>query len=213
MISARPLLRRAASNTVNAAWGLTSRLGEVRPGDRRAKRFGRFGPGSVVGFPTGTVYGERWIWLGTGVIVAPGVTLSAGIVEGQEMVSNPVVRIGDHCLIGRNSAIVGHYEIVIEDHVFFGMGVYVTDQNHDYADPAVPIGRQWPVPEDPVRIGEGSWIGSGAVILPGSDIGRNVVIAANSVVRGTIPDRSVAAGAPARVVKQWDPAHKWIDPR
>jgi acetyltransferase-like isoleucine patch superfamily enzyme len=81
------------------------------------------------------------------------------------------------------------------------MGVYITDQNHGYEDPTVPIGRQMPT-EAPVRIGAGSWIGSGAVVLPGSDIGRHVVVAANAVVRGAVPDYSVVAGVPARVVKR-----------
>ena len=48
-------------------------------------------------------------------------------------------------------------------------------------------------------IGDGSWLGHGTVVLPGAHIGRHVVIGANSVVTGEIPDFSVAAGAPARV--------------
>jgi acetyltransferase-like isoleucine patch superfamily enzyme len=62
-----------------------------------------------------------------------------------------------------------------------------------------------------VSIGAGSWLGAGAIVLPGSQIGRNVVIAAGSVVRGDIPDRCVVAGVPARIVRQhteagWGPA-------
>ena len=52
-----------------------------------------------------------------------------------------------------------------------------------------------------MTIGSGSWIGHGTVVLPGSQIGRNVVIGANSVVSGVIPDHSVAVGAPARVIR------------
>ena len=74
----------------------------------------------------------------------------------------------------------------------------LTDQNHGYEDPDVPIGRQFPV-NRPVSIGSGSWLGAGAIVLPGARIGRNVVIAAGSVVRGEIPDRCVVAGVPARV--------------
>ena len=53
-------------------------------------------------------------------------------------------------------------------------------------------------------IGKNSWIGSGAIILPGSKIGDHVVIGANSVVTGEIPSYSVAVGSPARVVRQYD---------
>jgi acetyltransferase-like isoleucine patch superfamily enzyme len=94
--------------------------------------------------------------------------------------------------------------------VWTGPYVYITDQNHGYADPDTPIGRQAPV-NKPVEIGAGSWLGAGAIVLPGARIGRNVVVAAGSVVRGEVPDHSVVAGVPARVVRSrtqagWAPA-------
>ena len=126
------------------------------------------------------------------------------------MVSDPVVSIGDRCVIGRGNAIVGHFRIEIGDGVFTGMNVYITDQNHSYDDLSEPIGRQLPV-ESAVRIGSGSWIGSGVVILPGADIGEHVVVAANSVVRGRVPDNSVVAGVPAKVVRYHD-GEAWVRP-
>jgi hypothetical protein len=95
--------------------------------------------------------------------------------------------------------------------VFTGPYVYITDQNHSYADPDIPIGRQWPV-NAAVSIGAGSWLGAGAVILPGAQIGANVVVAAGSVVRGQVPDRCVVAGAPARVVREYLPGAGWARP-
>ncbi len=73
--------------------------------------------------------------------------------------------------------------------------MYITDQNHTYVDPVEPIGRQWPT-EAAVRIGSGSWLGANAVILPGTQIGEHVVVAAGAVVRGEVPDRCVVAGVP-----------------
>ncbi len=87
----------------------------------------------------------------------------------------------------------------------------LTDQNHGYADPDVPIGRQLPS-NAAVSIGAGSWLGAGAVVLPGACIGRNVVVAAGSVVRGTVPDRCVVAGVPARVVRAYAPGDGWSPP-
>ena len=58
------------------------------------------------------------------------------------------------------------------------------------------------MPERPVSIGSGSWLGHGTVVLPGATIGRHVVIGANSVVTGEMPDNCVAAGVPARVIKK-----------
>ena len=57
-----------------------------------------------------------------------------------------------------------------------------------------------------MRIGDGSWLGYGTVVLPGATIGRHVVIGANSVVRGEIPDFCVAAGNPAKVISRCAPA-------
>jgi 6,7-dimethyl-8-ribityllumazine synthase len=63
-----------------------------------------------------------------------------------------------------------------------------------------------------VEIGPGCWIGTGAVILPGARIGRNVVVAAGAVVRGVVPDHAVVAGAPARVVRRWTTEDGWQPP-
>ena len=122
------------------------------------------------------------------------------MVPGQQMVSDTVITVGDRCLFGKGSGIVGHLEIVIGDDVWTGHHVYITDQNHGYADLDLPISRQV-MPERPVSIGSGSWLGHGTVVLPGATIGRHVVVGANSVVTGELPDNCVAAGVPARVIK------------
>ena len=62
----------------------------------------------------------------------------------------------------------------------------------------------WPKSDDddrPVRIGDGSWLGHGAVVLPGVTIGRHAVVGAGAVVHRDVPDHGIAAGVPARVVK------------
>lgn len=138
-------------------------------------------------------------------------TLSVGFGPGHDYGDRCVISIGDRVVIGRGSHIVAHERIVIEDDVYTGPYVYITDQNHTYADPDVPIGRQWPT-DDPVRIGAGSWLGTNVVVLPGARIGRNVVVAAGSIVRGEIPDHSVVVGSPARVIRRWDPGTGWDPP-
>ena len=64
-------------------------------------------------------------------------------------------------------------------------------------------------PERPVSIGSGSWLGHGAVVLPGARVGRHVVVAAGSVVRGEVPDNCVVAGNPARVIRRYVPGRGW----
>jgi acetyltransferase-like isoleucine patch superfamily enzyme len=137
--------------------------------------------------------------------------MSVGMAPGQPLPSgatSPVLRIGERCMIGRGTHLVAHRSIVIEDDVITGPGCYVTDQNHVYADPDTPIGQQWPT-DDPVVIGAGSWLGAGAVILPGTRLGRNTVVGAGAVVRGEFPDHAVVAGVPAKLVRRWSPDEGW----
>jgi acetyltransferase-like isoleucine patch superfamily enzyme len=164
-------------------------------------------------FPPGALFNERYIQIGSHTLIGPYVSLSAGMAPGQVMVSDPVVSIGDRTLIGRGSHIVGHFSIEIGDDIQTGPYVYITDQNHTYEDPDVPIGRQWPV-ESGVVVGSGSWLGTGVVVLPGARIGRNVVVGAGSVVVGELPDRCVAVGSPARPVKRYVAGEGWqsLDP-
>ena len=211
MLRLRSRCRSAVGRTIRGVSSMLNRTASIGPNDHAARFYKHFGRGSIINWPTGNMYGERWISIGEDTMIAADVTLSAGMVPNQEMMTDPVVIIGDRCLIGRGSAIVGHYRIDIGDDVFTGMNVYITDQNHGYEDPDTPIGIQDPQ-DDPVVIGDGSWIGSGAVVLPGARIGKHCVVAANSVVRGTFPSHSVIAGVPAKVVRAYD-GTKWERPK
>jgi acetyltransferase-like isoleucine patch superfamily enzyme len=194
---------------VQRAWRYAERAGTVTADTAAGRRFAAFGPRSLMAFPAGSVYGERWIVIGDATMVGAQVTLCAGMAPGHDLGPDPVLRLGSRCVIGRGSHIIAHHSIDIGDDVFTGPYVYITDQNHSYANPDIPIGRQWPV-NAPVSIGAGSWLGTGAVILPGADIGANVVVAAGAVVRGKVPDRCVVAGIPARVVREYVPGSGWI---
>jgi acetyltransferase-like isoleucine patch superfamily enzyme len=149
-----------------------------------------------------TIFNEQYIHIGENTLIGPDISLSAGMVPGQECITNPVVSIGDRCLIGRGSGIVGHFSIEIGDDVWTGHNVYITDQNHGYEDVSLPISKQ-SQPERSVKIGSGSWLGYGSVVLPGVTIGEHCVIGANSVVTRDVPSYSVAVGVPARVIKRY----------
>lgn len=193
-------VKRASGELVHLGWDGVRELGAIGPDTRRGKRFGRFGAKSVICFPPNTIFNEAYIHVGEGTLFGPQLTLSAGMVPGQEMISDPVISVGDRCLIGKGSGIVGHLGITIGNDVWTGHHVYITDQNHGYANLDLPISQQV-MAEEPVSIGDGSWLGHGTVVLPGASIGRHVVVGANSVVTGPIPDNCVAAGVPARVIK------------
>jgi acetyltransferase-like isoleucine patch superfamily enzyme len=203
---------RIGGEWVRRSWAAISRWGSIGPDSATGQRFGAFGTGSIICFPVNTLFNEHYIHIGSGTMIGPQVTLSAGMVPGQQCLSDPVVTIGDRCLIGKGSGIVGHFGIHIGDDVWTGHHVYITDQNHDYSDISLPISQQTQ-PERAVSIGDGSWLGFGTVVLPGAQIGRHVTIGANSVVTGTIPDFSVAVGAPARVVRRYVDGAGWVSVR
>jgi acetyltransferase-like isoleucine patch superfamily enzyme len=198
----RKVLVRLLSRVVHPIRELVFQAGAIGADTPRGRRFGRFGENSIICFPTNTLYNERYIHVGSGTMIGPHCTLSAGMMPGQICITDPVVSIGDRCLIGKGSAVVGHFSITIGNDVWTGHNVYITDQNHGYEDVTRPIGTQ-SMPEKPVTIGDGSWIGYGSVVLPGASIGDHVVIGANSVVTGEIPSYSVAVGSPAKVIRRY----------
>ena len=199
----------ASSEVVRWSWTKIRSLGAIGPRSRVARRFGSFGDGSIICFPVASLVNESAIHLGTSTVVNANVTLSAGWMLDQPDLAPRIVAIGDRCLIGTGSSIVGHLSVEIGDDVWTGHDVHITDMNHGYEDPDQPISRQHQ-PEAPVSIGSGSWLGHGVVVLPGAQIGRHVVVGAGSVVRGVLPDNCVAVGVPARVIRRLDPELGWV---
>src|ERR1700746_925537 len=124
--------RRAQWVLVHRAWQAVQEAGVITADTPGAQKFASFGPGSMLAFPAGAVYGERWIRVGEGTLVGKHVTMCAGMVPGQDLGVPPVLRIGDRCVIGWGSHVVAHHSIDIGDDVFTGPYVYITDQNHGY---------------------------------------------------------------------------------
>jgi acetyltransferase-like isoleucine patch superfamily enzyme len=198
----------ATGDLFDAIWRWFASSAAIGPKSRRGKKFGKFGSGSIILFPTTTIFNENYIHIGKDTMIGEHVALSAGMMPGQKCLTNPVVKIGDRCLIGRGSGIVGHLSIDIGNDVWTGHHVYITDQSHGYLDISKPISQQ-SQPERAVSIGEGSWLGHGVVVLPGAKIGKHVAVGANSVVTGELPDYCVAVGSPARVIKQYTHNEGW----
>jgi acetyltransferase-like isoleucine patch superfamily enzyme len=83
----------------------------------------------------------------------------------------------------------------------FANGCFVTDSSHRFDDPKLPVPWQGFDSRGPTRVGDNVWCGVGVVITSGVTVGERAVIGANSVVTSDIPAFSVAAGAPARVLR------------
>ena len=194
---------------VLAAWRWLDRAGQVRPGTRAADGFGSFGEASSIGFPTATLMGTRSIHVGSETLIGRHVTLSVGYGPDDTHVPERGLVIGDRCVIGARCSLVAHASIELGDDVWFGQDVFVCDASHGYQDPDLPVGEQFGA-HQPVRIGDGAWIGHGAIVLPGTTIGRNAVVAAGSVVRGDVADHAIVGGAPAKVLRRFEPGVGWV---
>jgi acetyltransferase-like isoleucine patch superfamily enzyme len=115
-----------------------------------------------------------------------------------------MIKISNHVHIGSYNIIGARESIILEDNVLIGPHVMIGDHSHQYENIEIPIKLQESTEGGPVRIERDSWIGANVFILPNVTIGRHSVIGANSVVNRDIPPYSVAVGAPARVIKQYD---------
>ena len=123
------------------------------------------------------------------------------VVESYCCINNAVgdVVIGDYTRIGIHCTVIG--PVSIGSHVNLAQGIVVTALNHNYDDSTLRIDQQG-VSTKPVVIGDDVWIGANAVILPGVTIGRHVVVAAGAVVTKDVPEYSIVAGVPAKVIKK-----------
>ncbi|MFC9691161.1 acyltransferase [Kribbella sp. NPDC056951] len=96
----------------------------------------------------------------------------------------------------------GRLELVeIGAHCMLANGCFVTDSNHRFDDPDRPVPWQGFDSKGPTRIGDNVWLGANVVVTSGVTIGERCVIGANSVVTHDIPPYSIAAGAPAKVLR------------
>lgn len=110
------------------------------------------------------------------------------------------LKIGSNCFLGDEVMLDTRGEIIIEDEVTISnRSTIVTHINVGYPDH--PLQKYYPTKEEKVVIKRGSYIGTGAILLPGITIGPESVVGAAAVVTRNVPKRSVVAGVPARVIK------------
>lgn len=200
---------RLAARAIHAVWRRVEFWGSVAPGTDKADEFAGFGRGSMITFPYAALFGCAEIHLGADTLIGRHCSLSVGYGDDDPSLPHRGLVIGDRCVIGQRATITAHESIEIGDDVWFGQDVFVSDSGHGYQDPDTPIGVQWGE-RSPVVIGAGSWVGHGAILLPGTRLGRNTVVAAGSVVRGEFPDHAVVGGVPAKVLRTLEPGLGWV---
>jgi acetyltransferase-like isoleucine patch superfamily enzyme len=168
-----------------------------------------FGQGVVLRHP-------RKIRIGDGTVVDDLVVLDAkgtsnvGITVGRNVFlgrgtilscKNGDIVLGDDVNIGFHSEIFSGSTVTVGRHGLFAAYTYLVGGGHEFEKEAVPVIRQERSSKG-ITLGENVWLGAGAKVLDGVRIGRDVVVGAGAVVTGDLPDGAVAAGVPARVIRQ-----------
>jgi len=166
--------------------------------------------------------GERWDWSfskvrtqeARGVVLGESSSVYAGsmfdvgerarvrigryaLLVGARVISEVTVEIGDFCLVSWNMLIMDAYPVARDVRVRA-----IQTRMRALRAPEATASRG---DASPIRIGSNVWIGFGACILPGVTVGDGSVVGARAVVVGDIPPNVVAAGNPARVVKNLVP--------
>jgi len=159
--------------------------------------FGSLGKGSCVLQPM-RLRNVQNIFLGSNVLINRLSFLLTLQLPGN---SPPRLTIGDGTVVGHFSHITCVGEVTIGNKVLTADKVHISDNTHCYENPSLAILDQPVISRGHVIIGDGTWIGENVSILS-CRIGRNCVIGSNSVVVSDVPDYSIAAGVPARVIRR-----------
>jgi len=110
------------------------------------------------------------------------------------------IEIGNNVFIGRGTIIDSNFSVRIGNNTFIAPTCFITDTNHNFEFPNLPI-REQGGRYEPVDIGEDVWIGTHTVIVAGVSIGNGSIVAANSTVTRDVPHGVIVGGSPARFLK------------
>jgi acetyltransferase-like isoleucine patch superfamily enzyme len=168
--------------------------------------FARFGDSVIV--PPARVTRPDLIEIGDRTIIHEHAWIS--VVEAVDGVV-PRLAIGDGCSFGAQLHIACVGDIEIGDGVLTAARCFIGDTYHGYEDPTLPVIAQPMAKPEPVRIGDGAFLGIGAVVLMGVTVGEGAYVGAGAVVTADVAPRTVVVGNPARPVKRWDPdVEAWV---
>lgn len=164
--------------------------------------FRSFGRGSVLYTPMLLAHPE-FIRIGNNVTIRKGVRLEVVVSDPAHP---PELIIGDNVNIEQNVHIVCHSLVVIGNDVSITGNCAIVDVTHPYEDvtDTVRIGARIMSGPSHVEIGNRCFLGYNAIILPNVRLGEYCVVGALALVTHDIPDYSVVAGSPARVVRRYD---------
>lgn len=144
---------------------------------------------------------EGWIDVpqrGGFLIIGDGVHICRRVIF--TVTNNATLSLGSNTFIGPGVVISAHQKILIGSNCLIAEYVSIYDNDHVTTDVNKPISKQGYISE-PCVIGDGCWIGAGARILRGASLGKDCILGAGSILKRVIPERAIAVGVPARVIK------------
>lgn len=162
-------------------------------------RLARFGRKSRMNFPS-FIVGGRSIEIGDGVLIGRGARFEAHFTAPDVV----RIRIGDRTRIAPHVHIGAAERVEIGRECGIGSYAWITDHDHDTADPTHSVVTHKRIVVSPTTICDRVYIGERVAILRGVTIGVGSVIGTNSVVTKDVPPYSIAVGVPARVIRQFD---------
>lgn len=165
-------------------------------------RMRSLGTGSIIRAPL--FWTPEYIEVGDDVLVWPGCRLEGIDLDTATVGTTPRIVLGDGVSFQQHCHLTAARLVEIGSRTSVLFGVMITDTDHRYDTIDQPPGLQ-PLDIRPTIIGEDCFIGARASIQAGTRLGRHCIVGTNAVVRGTFPDYCVLVGAPARVVKRYDP--------
>ena len=158
-------------------------------------KYGQLGKHSYIG-KTLFIQRPKRLFIGNDVRIYPGMRAELTKEEAS-------IVIEDHVSIGQNFHVVSYdRQLVIGSNTTISGNVFISNVNHGYQEIDTHSLKQKLIAKDTV-IGSYCFIGYGAVILPGTKLGKQCIVGANSVVSGEFPDYCVIAGVPARVIRRY----------
>ncbi len=159
---------------------------------------GALGRGSMLSHAA-RLRAPRHLFIGSNVSIAHGARID--IIRGALPSSyQGEIHIGDGTIIEPRVHMAAATRMMIGKHVLFAANVYVTDHDHGFLNPDLPVMHQ-PLIVKATSIEDWAWLGENAVVLKGVTVGHGAVIGANSVVTRDVPPFAIAAGIPARIIK------------
>jgi acetyltransferase-like isoleucine patch superfamily enzyme len=172
-------------------------------------RFLFFGNNSAIGKDS-VIADPSKVYIGNNVRLRTNTCLALHSHGNKEQMLR--IKIDDRTYGGIGTIIESYNQVIIEQDCLIGPRVFISDSQHEYSNPYLPIANQgFQSIDNQLVIKRGAWIGANATLIGNITIGYGSVIGANSVVTINVPPHTVVFGNPASILKIYHYKRKeWV---